>query len=94
VTDGAVTISAVGAPIMTFSAATYSVGEGGGSPITTVKLSAASTGVLTVYYGTSDGTATAGSDYTTASGTLTFSPGDISETFTVPVLEDPSVEHV
>lgn len=43
----------------------------------------------TVDYATSDGTgphaATAGDDYTTKSGTLTFEPGDTSETFTVPV---------
>jgi hypothetical protein len=94
VTGGAVTTSAVGAPIMTFSAATYSVGDGGGSAIITVKLSAASTEVVTVRYGTSDGTATAGSDYTTASGTLSFSPGDISETFSVPILENTYVEYV
>src|SRR5262249_43489201 len=41
----------------------------------TVTLSAASTQVVTVQYATADGTATAGSDYTAKSGTLTFNPG-------------------
>ena len=31
---------------------------------------------MTVNYATADGTATAGSDYTAASGTLTFAPGE------------------
>jgi hypothetical protein len=41
-----------------------------------------------VDYATSDGTATAGSDYTTTSGTLTFAAGQLSKTFTVPILND------
>jgi hypothetical protein len=91
-TGGVVTISAAAVPTVAFSAATYSVGEGGGSAIITVHLSAASTGTVTVHYATSGGTATAGSDYTTATGTLTFSPGQTSKTFSVPILEDTSVE--
>jgi hypothetical protein len=91
-TGGAVTISAPSAPQVAFSAATYSVGEGGGSAVITVHLSAASTATVTVHYATSAGTATAGSDYTTASGTLSFSPGVTSRTFSVPILEDTSVE--
>ena len=35
---------------------------------------------------TANGTATAGSDYTATSGTLTFSPGVTTRTLTVPVL--------
>jgi hypothetical protein len=79
-------------PTVAFSAATYSVSEGGGSRVITVQLSAASTGTVTVHYATSPGTATAGSDYTTVSGTLTFVPTDTSETFSVPILEDTDVE--
>ncbi|MBX3415848.1 MAG: hypothetical protein KF708_24405 [Pirellulales bacterium] len=40
-----------------------------------VRLSHASSETITVFYSTSDGTATAGSDYETSSGTLTFAPG-------------------
>ena len=39
-------------------------------------------------YATSDGTATAGSDYRATSGTLTFGPGETAKTISVPVLDD------
>ena len=54
----------------------------------TVRLSAASLQTITVDYATSDGTATAGEDYTAASGTVTFSPGDITETVSVSITDD------
>ena len=53
-----------------------------------VTLSRAPSGTVTVGYATSDGTATAGSDYTAASGTVTFAAGEISKTVSVPVLDD------
>ena len=43
---------------------------------------------MTVDYATSDGTATAGADYTATSGTLTFDPGETAKTVNVPVLDD------
>ena len=42
----------------------------------TVTLSAVSALDVTVDFATSDGTATAGSDYTATNGTVTISPGD------------------
>ena len=45
-----------------------------------------------VDYATGDDTATAGSDYTATSGTLTFAPGDTSEEIRVPVSGDTAVE--
>ena len=41
-----------------------------------------------VRYATSDGTATAGSDYTARSGTLTFRPRQTSKTIRVPIIDD------
>ena len=54
----------------------------------TVTLSRVSTRTVTVAYATSDGSATAGSDYTAASGTLTFNAGDTSKTVQVAVITD------
>ena len=55
-------------------------------------LSAASEKPITVDYATSDGTATAGSDYTSGSGTITFAPGSTSENVPVAVLADTTDE--
>ena len=54
----------------------------------TVTLSRAASRPVTVDYATSDGTATAGADYTATSGTLTFAAGASSQTVAVPVLDD------
>ncbi len=45
-------------------------------------------GVVAVNYATSDGTATAGVDYTATSGTVTFAPGEILKEIAVPILPD------
>lgn len=58
----------------------------------TVTLSAAATKSVTVRYATADGTAKAGSDYTAASGTLTFSAGQTSKTVSVSVRGDTAYE--
>ena len=54
------------------SADTYSVAEDGGTLTVTVDRVGGSAGAVSVDYATADGTATAGLDYTAASGTLTF----------------------
>ena len=54
----------------------------------TVTLSKQRFTATTVDYATSNGTATAGSDYTLTSGTLTFGPLEKSKTVSVPVLDD------
>lgn len=59
-----------------FSQATYSVGKTAGSATITVNRVGNSTGTVTVDYATSDGTAKSGEDYTAATGTLTWQPGD------------------
>ena len=47
---------------------------------------------VTVDYATTDGTAAAGSDYTAASGTLTFAPGETANTVSVALLDDDAEE--
>ncbi len=58
------------------------------SAVFTVTLSAASSQAVTANYATANGTATAGTDYTATSGTLTIPAGALSSTITVPVLPD------
>ena len=58
----------------------------------TVSLSKASTTPVTIGYATANGTATAGTDYTATTGTLTFAPGVTSQKINVPVLADTAVE--
>jgi hypothetical protein len=53
-----------------------------------VRLAASSTRVVTVDYATSDGTATAGNDYSSASGLVTFNPGETVRRILIPVLSD------
>ena len=49
----------------------------------TVSLSAASGPIVTINYNTTNGSATAGSDYLATSGSLTFNPGETTKTLTV-----------
>ena len=58
----------------------------------TVTLDKAESRTVTVDYATADDTATAGSDYTATSGTLTFEGGTTSKTITVPISDDESEE--
>ena len=65
------------------------VREGPGATLAfAVTLSRATSAVVNVDYATSDGTAQAGADYTTQSGTVTFAPGETAKTVNVDVLND------
>ena len=61
--------------------------------VATITLSGVSSQIVTVNYATADGTATAGSDYTSTSGSLTFNAGDTSKTVNVPILADTTNEN-
>jgi hypothetical protein len=54
----------------------------------TVTLVGAHSGSVSVNYATADNSAVAGADYTAKSGTLTFGPGDSTQTISVPVIGD------
>ncbi|MFO0966214.1 MAG: Calx-beta domain-containing protein [Gemmataceae bacterium] len=79
--------------VLSFSAPTFTVVENQPTAIITVTRSGGSAGSVSVHYATSDGTATAGSDYTATSGTLTFADGETSKTFAVPITNDSAVEN-
>jgi chitinase len=84
----------------TLSIADASVAEGnaGASNLSfTVTLAPASSGTVTVQYATANGTATAGAcasggDYQAASGTLTFTAGQTTQTIPVPICGDTAPE--
>jgi hypothetical protein len=65
-----------------------SVSESAANATFTVTLSTASTLTVTVNYSTADGTATAGADYQSTSGTLTFAPGETTKSINVPIIND------
>ena len=83
---GAVTIEADPMPELRISDAAP-VAEGNDA-VFTVSLSPPSSQVVTVEYRTVDGTAGAGSDYSTTSETLRFDPLETTKTIQVPVLTD------
>jgi uncharacterized delta-60 repeat protein len=59
-----------------------------GEAVVSVERSGDTSGIVTVDYVASDGTAQAGLDYRAASGTLVFGPSETSKTFAVPILDD------
>jgi hypothetical protein len=80
-------------PSLSIDDVSVTEGNSGSTSATfTVTLSAASASAVSVGYATADGTATAGSDYTATSGTLTIAAGGTSGTISVPVLGDTTAE--
>jgi hypothetical protein len=75
-------------PAVSFSYSSYTVAETEVSATIRVELSAPSGWEVSVDYATSDGTAIAPGDYTTVSGTLSFAPGQTTNTFSVQVADD------
>jgi len=76
----------------TISVRDADVGEGDGTATVTVALNFASTGAVTASYATADDSATAGSDYTAASGTVTVAANARTATFAVTVADDTASE--
>ena len=72
---------------LNFSTNAFMVNEAGGAATITVVRSNGFTGVVSVNYATTgSGTAVAGVDFTSTSGTLAFADGQVSRTFAVPIL--------
>jgi hypothetical protein len=66
--------------------------DGVRTALVTVSLSAASHKLVSVRYRTENGTATAGSDYQSVAGTVTFARGETRKTIAVPVFGDRAIE--
>jgi Ca2+-binding RTX toxin-like protein len=87
--EGSLTPPVIGPPSLAITGASVTEGNSGTTTaLLTVTLSSASLSTVTVNWATADGTATAGSDYLPASGTLTFGPGQVSLTISVTVNGD------
>lgn len=79
--------------LVQFDPTSYSVSEDGESVTVTAVREGGTNGEIVVEYGTEDDSASAGSDYTEMSGTLTWPTGQGGRrTVTVPILADPDNE--
>jgi uncharacterized repeat protein (TIGR01451 family) len=80
-------------PTLSISDVTVTEGNNGTTPaVFTVSLAGSAAVPVTVAYATADDSAKAGVDYQPASGTLTFNPGDTSQTLTVQVIGNTIVQ--
>jgi hypothetical protein len=87
------TVQGVPKPAASVAGGSLAEGNSGTQPMNlTVTLAKASPLKVTLAYKTTDGTATAGSDYTATAGSLTFAPGETSKTVAVPIVGDNTVE--
>ena len=75
-----------------FAIGSIQVIEDVGSLVLTVQRTGGGAGNLSVDFSTTDGTAIAGQDYTSMSGTLTFGPGETSKTIQIPIANDATAE--
>ena len=73
---------------MAFSSPTYTVSEGAGAAMITVSRLTGMTGEVTVDIVSSNGTAEAGFDYTGVTNTLTFPDGVVSQSFSIPIINE------
>ena len=82
--------SAVGS--LQFSVSSIAAIEDVGTLPVTVLRTGGTAGSLTVDFATANGTAIAGQDYTSTSGTLTFGAGETSKTIQIPITNDSPTE--
>lgn len=85
--------SAGSAGAIQLSVSSYQIDESSTPLTVTATRTGGSTGAVGISYATSNGTAVSGSDYTSASGTLSWANADSADkTFTVPITNDVDVE--
>ncbi len=75
-----------------FSTPIYSENENGTTATIVVTRVGGSFGTVGVDYASADGSATAGSDYTAVNGSLSFSAGIVSQTFSIDIIDDADYE--
>lgn len=85
-------VLSAGTASVEFMAAAFDVNESAGSVTVTVVRSGVTEAQATVGYATQNISAVAGQDYAAVAGTLVFEPGEQSKTFTVPIINDLTIE--
>ena len=88
VTAASVAVTILEDDMSALSVANAVASEGDGEMAFSVRLNLASSQTVTVEYVTAGGTATAGRDYETTTGTLTFSALETEQTIRVPIIDD------
>ena len=88
VTAASVAVTILEDDMSALSVANAMASEGDGEMAFSVRLNLASSQTVTVEYVTAGGTATAGRDYETTTGTLTFSALETEQTIRVPIIDD------
>lgn len=92
VSNAVLTIIDSGTPVVQFATPTNSVSETNGTATITLIRTGGTNVAVTVDFATTNGTATALSDYTSTNGTVTFNPGETTNTFDVTIVDDSVVE--
>ena len=74
--------------IVQFQMVNFTVNEGGGTATIVATREGGSGGFFTVNYATANGSATAGTNYLPVSGSFTFNPGVVSQSFTITIINN------
>jgi hypothetical protein len=88
VADGTISIADDDTATPELAVTDVTVDEGDGTVTFTITRNGDSSGTSSVQYATADGSAVDGSDYTAASGTITFEAGEVSKEVTVDIIDD------
>lgn len=78
--------------ILSFASVPLVLSEGAGEASISVRRIGGHTGLVTVQYESRSRTAVAGEDFVPVQGTLAFAEGEIIKTFTLPIIDDTTVE--
>ncbi len=78
--------------MLLFSANAYGVQENTANAVITVNRTGSNSAQVSVNYATSNGSATSGSNYTTTTGTLTFGAGETTKTFSIPIMDNSTID--
>jgi Calx-beta domain/FG-GAP-like repeat len=91
--DQTISLNSIGSPTISIDDIAIAEGNSGiTNAVFTVTLFGTATQPITVSYATANGTATAGSDYTSAAGSITFAVGENTKTISIPIIGDTTQE--